>query len=96
MHGITAVIQECFELADRGTVVTVANVTGLPADQPLRATIIRPDGSRLQADAAKEWLMRLGLRTSAAEAFLLMNVHISDVPEGSRVEIEVVSAGSCI
>jgi hypothetical protein len=89
-HSRTWVIEECFELTDRGTVVAVAEATGLPVNQPLRATVIRPDGSRLQAEARKEWLMRLNIRTSAAEAFLLMDIEKSDVPKGSVVELEVM------
>jgi hypothetical protein len=49
MLKIAGPVEECFELAGRGTIVTFAQVTGLPVGRPLRATVIRPDGSRLQA-----------------------------------------------
>ena len=94
MLKVTGPIEECFELAGRGTVVTFAKVTGLPVGRPLRATVSRPDGSRLQADAFKEWLMRLDLRTSAAEAFLLMNVQKSAIPNGSTIELELIPEAS--
>jgi hypothetical protein len=93
MHRITAAIEEWFELADRGTVVAFANVTGLPADRPLRATVVCPDGSRLQTEAVKEYLFGLDRRTSAAEAFLLVNVVESDIPKGSMIELEAIPEG---
>jgi translation elongation factor EF-Tu-like GTPase len=90
MGSIIAAIEERFQIADRGTAVVIGQVTSLPVGKPLRATVSRPDGSRLSVEAFKEWLLRRDRSPPEVEAFLLKGVAKSDVPEGSTIELEAI------
>jgi hypothetical protein len=81
-------IVEVFEVQQRGAVAVVREHTTIPAGKALRATLVRPDGSRLVATASKEFLLRRHLLPQESEAFLLRAVPVSQVPEGSWIELE--------
>jgi hypothetical protein len=81
-----------FQISGRGLGVAVDGVTDLPVSRKLEATIVRPDGSSLCADAYKEWLLRRTPEPLETEAFLLMGLTKDDVPVGSELHLEVPSA----
>jgi translation elongation factor EF-Tu-like GTPase len=83
-------IEERFHITGRGTVVVIGETTELPVGKALRATIVRPDSSKLSTEAFKEWPLRREQRPLEKEAYLLRGVEKSDIPEGSFVEIELV------
>jgi hypothetical protein len=84
-------ILDIFEIARRGTVVVVAKATDLPTGTVLRATITCPDGSRFQADASKEWLLRSIDPPVEQECYLLRGVSKGSVPDGAEVECAIAS-----
>lgn len=83
-------IEERFNITGRGTVVVIGETTGLPVGKALRATITRPDSSKVTTEAFKEWLLRREQQPLEKEAYLLRGIETSDIPDGSLVEIEVV------
>ena len=84
-------ILEAFEITGRGTVVVVPEATDLPVGKVLRATVTSPDGSQLQADAYKEWLLRKTPAPLEHEAYLLRGVPISSISPGAEVECFIQS-----
>jgi len=83
-------VTERFEITGRGTAVVVADRTNLPVGSPLKATIIGPDGSRLDAVAFREWLLRRTSEPVEHEAYLLQGIAKSQIPEGAYIEIEPI------
>jgi hypothetical protein len=81
-------IKERFQITGRGTVVVIGETTDLPVGKVLRATVTRPDSSRLTVEAFKEWLVRRDQQPLEREAYLLRGLDKSDIPDGSLVEIE--------
>ncbi|BCG93044.1 hypothetical protein [Mesorhizobium sp. 131-2-1] len=78
-------IVERFQLSGRGLVVICDRPTDFPAGGNLKATIARPDGSKVITTASKEY----GYRSEPPhefEAFVLKGLDLSDVPDGSAVE----------
>jgi len=88
-------IRDVFVIAGRGTVVAVDDAAHLPARRPLAVTIVRPDGSRITADAFEELLCGGGPRPVERAAFLLPGVAKADAPLDSVIEIELTDAESC-
>ena len=87
---VSALIVEQFEIADRGAAVAIREVTELPVGKTIRATVVRPDGSRLTTEAFKEWLLRRDPRPMEVEAYLLRRVNKSEIPDGSTLELEAI------
>lgn len=81
-------IEERFQIAGRGTAIVIAETTALPVGRALKATVIRPDGTTLEASATKELLLRRTPRPIEKEAFMLKDVLKAQIPERSDVEIE--------
>lgn len=81
-------IVDTFQITGRGLVVAVESFSGLPVGKKLAATIIRPDGTSIFADAFKEWLLRREQKAET-EAFLLMGLSKDDVPAGSEIELTI-------
>jgi hypothetical protein len=84
-------ILETFEITKRGTVVVVGQVTDLPTDKALRATITCPDGSQFHVHASKEWLLRSRDPPVEQECYLLRGVSKGSVPAGAEVECTIAS-----
>lgn len=84
-------VADTFQIAGRGLVVAVDEVTDLPVGKKLAATVVRPDGSTVDADAFKEWLLRRTPEPLESEAFLLPGLTKGDVPIGSELQINVVN-----
>ena len=82
-------IEERFQITGRGTVVVIGETTELPVGKALRATITRPDSSKLTTEAFKEWFLRREQRPLEKEAYLLRGIEKSEIPSGSFLEIEV-------
>jgi len=61
----------------------------LPVSKKLAATVVRPDGTMLNADAFKEWLLRRSTDSIEGEAFLLMGLSKADVPVGSQLHLRI-------
>ena len=80
-------IVDTFRITGRGTVAAVRVATTFPLGHALRATVVRPDGSRLETRAYREFLCRRDPGQQEQEAFLLPDVALSEVPPGSRLEI---------
>ncbi len=80
-------IEEKFDIAGRGTVVVIAQTTSLPVGKVLTATLVFPDGSRMDVEAYKEWLLRRIPEPIEKEAYLLRRVEKAQVPEGSTIEL---------
>jgi hypothetical protein len=80
-------IAETFSIAGRGTVVVLAEPTGLPAGRVLRARLHRPDGATLDADAYPERLLHRPAGPHGGEAFLLRGIEKQEVPVGSTIEL---------
>lgn len=78
-------IGERFQIADRGLAVTTGALTDLPVGKAIAATVIRPDGSELPVTAHKEWLLRKSIEPLEDEAFLLVGIIKTEVPEGSTI-----------
>ncbi|MFC4312373.1 hypothetical protein ACFPN2_25040 [Steroidobacter flavus] len=83
-------IEERFNITGRGTVVVIGETTELPVGKTLRATITRPDSSKVTTEAFKEWFIRREQQPLEKEAYLLRGIEKSEIPDGSLVEIEVV------
>lgn len=83
-------IEERFHITGRGTAVVIGETTELPVGRTLRATIIRPDSSKLVAEACKEFILRREPRPLEKEAYLVRGIEKSEIPDGSFVEIEVI------
>jgi hypothetical protein len=81
-------IVDRFEITGRGTVVVIDAITDLPVGKTLRAAIIRPDLSMLRAEAFKEWVLRREPTPIENEAYLLLGIEKSDVPDGSFIDIQ--------
>src|SRR5690349_10019572 len=85
-------VVETFRISGRGLVVMIDTTTELPVGKKLSATITRPDGSTVLADAFKEWLRRSSQEPIDQEAFLLLGLSESDVPLGSDVRLAMSPA----
>jgi len=81
-------IIEYFEIPNHGTVVVVPEPTHMPARRVLKVSIIGSDGSRLAAEATKEWLLRRTIELIEQEAYLLRGVSKSQLPKEGFIEIE--------
>lgn len=84
-------IEERFHITGRGTVVVIGETTELPVGQALRATIIRPDSSKLVTEAFKELILRREPRPAEKESYLVRGIEKSEIPEGAVVEIELIN-----
>lgn len=80
-------ILERFSIDGRGTAVVVDGFADLPLSRPLSAILRRPDGSQMTVVAHKEWLLRRSTPVNEREAFLLLSVEKSDLPEGALIQI---------
>ncbi|MEB3046830.1 hypothetical protein [Rhizobium mulingense] len=83
-------IKEVFSILSRpGTMVVVVGTSDLPVSRKLTAILCRPDGSRTETVAYKDWLLRRALAVHEIEGFLLVGLEKSDIPDGSSVEIRI-------
>jgi len=82
-------VADTFEITGRGLAVTVDEATDLPVSKKLAATVVRPDGTTLNADAFKEWLLRRSADPIEGVAFLLMGLTKADVPVGSQLHLRI-------
>jgi len=80
-------ILERFSIDGRGTAVVVDGFADLPVSRPLSAVLRKPDGSQMTVVAHKEWLLRRSAPVDEREAFLLLGVEKSDLPEGTLIQI---------
>ena len=81
-------IVERFQMTGRGLAVVVNEMTDLPVGKKLTARVVLSDGVELTASAYKEWLLRRNPRLPVEkEAFLLVGLDMSDVPEGSEIHL---------
>lgn len=85
-------IVDTFLITGRGLAVAIDQATELPVGRKLVATVLRPDGGIVSADAFKEWLLRRNPERVETEAFLLVGLSKSDAPIGSDVRFEVASS----
>ena len=86
-------IRDVFAIAGRGTVVAVGDAAHLPRQRPFPVTIVRPDGSRVTADAFLEFLSGSELRPVDRVALLLPGIAKADIPPGSVLELEATGTG---
>lgn len=82
-------IDDTFDIAGRGLVVAISDCTGLPSGRSLIATVTRPDGSQVTAEAFKESLLRKTTTPPEGEAFLLKGLGKADIPIGSQFAIRL-------
>ena len=82
-------VADTFQIAGRGLAVVVDEATDLPVNKKLAATVVKPDGTTLNADAFKEWLLHRSGDPIEREAFLLMGLTKADVPVGSQFHLRV-------
>ena len=82
-------IKDRFHITGRGTVVVISEITELPVGKALRATVTRPDKSRISTEAFKEWLLRRDPLPRESEAYLLRGIEKAAIPDGSFLEIEI-------
>jgi len=82
-------VADTFHITGRGLAVAVDEATDLPVSKKLAATVVRPDGTMLNADAFKEWLLRRSTDSIEGEAFLLMGLSKADVPVGSQLHLRI-------
>lgn len=68
----------------------ISEITNLPVGKLLKATIVSPNGSRLNADAHKEWLLRRTPQPLEKEAYLLSGIDKAQIMEGSSIEITAI------
>lgn len=80
---------ETFEITGRGVVVLADETTDHSAGARLVATVRRPDGSTVNAEAFKERLLRYRPEAIENEAYLLRKLSKTDVPIGSEIYVEV-------
>lgn len=80
-------VKEVFAVTGLGAVVVLDGTSALPINEALDAIIERPDGSRISAEAWKEWILRRIPTPVEIEAFRLKNLAPVDVPLGSEVTI---------
>ena len=84
-------VADTFLITGRGLVVAVERATDLPTGKRLVATVIRPDGTAINADAFKEWLLRRSPQPVEKESYLLMGLTKEDVPIGSDLRLSVAA-----
>ena len=77
------IIADTFHITGRGLVVATDQITSLPVGKKLLATVTRPNGSVLKADAYKEWVLHRNQEPLESEAFLLMGLSKIEIPIGS-------------
>ena len=82
-------VADTFQITGRGLAVAVDEATDLPVSRKLAATVVRPDGTTVSADAFKEWLLRRSADPIESEAFLLMGLTKADVPIGSELHLSI-------
>jgi hypothetical protein len=82
-------VAEAFQITGRGLVVAVEEVTELPVGKKLSARITTPDGTSIDAEAFKEWLLRRTPELLEKEAYLLVGLVKDDVPVGSEIHLEI-------
>jgi hypothetical protein len=85
-------VAEAFQITGRGLVVAVEEVTELPVGKKLSARITTPDGTSIDAEAFKEWLLRRTPELLEKEAYLLVGLVKDDVPVGSEIHLEIAPA----
>ena len=78
-------IAETFEIAGRGAVVVIDEVSNRTVTKPYPAQVLRPDGSRVSTTAYKEWPLRRQQTPIEKEGYMLEGLHKNDVPKGSRI-----------
>ena len=88
-NGTPMRVAETFEMTGRGLAVIVAETTDLPASTKLIATVVRPNGSSLKAEAFKERSRKLTSEPLEGEAFLLMGLIKADVPVSSELHLRI-------
>lgn len=82
-------VADTFLITGRGLVVAVDETTDWPVGKRLAATVIRADGTTVNADAFKEWLSRRTPAPNEKEAFLLMGLNKEDAPIGSELRLQL-------
>ncbi len=82
-------VADTFQITGRGLVVAVEGTTELPVAKKLAAIVRRPDGTTIEAEAFKEWLLRRTPEPIEREAFLLPGLCKDDIPIGSEIELTV-------
>jgi len=95
VHDCPMQIVEVFQVSGRGLVVAAEETTDLPVARSLSARIVRPDGTVVEAEAFKEWLLRRNPAPIEKEAFLLRGLAKSDVPIGSDLHLELATKTEC-
>ncbi|RAZ91929.1 hypothetical protein DPM33_05495 [Mesorhizobium hawassense] len=84
-------IIERFQISGRGVVVVGDLQTDFRMGEKLNAIIVRPDGSKASTVAEKEYaLRRIDDVAHEFEVFVLRHVDLSDVPEGSTLDLSFV------
>lgn len=82
-------VTDTFDIAGRGLAVAIDGTTDLPVGKKLVATIVRPDGETVFADAFKEWFLRRNPIPNEKEIFLLLGLTKADVPIGSELHFTI-------
>ena len=78
-------IAEVFEIAGRGTVVAIDQITDRAAGKAHPVEVVTPTGKVLRADAFKEVMLRRQATLIEKEAYMLRGLHKTDIPSGSRL-----------
>ena len=89
MADLRYIVVETFCISGRGAVVVLNECTELPFRRALRATVFLADGTKFEARASKELMLRRIPVPSEVEAFVLRDVEKGSVPIGSLVEIRL-------
>jgi hypothetical protein len=82
-------VADTFVVTGRGLIVAVEETADLPVGKKLAATVIKRDGSAINADAFKERLLRYSTEPLEGEAFLLIGLAKEDVPVGSELRLTI-------